>query len=114
MAKQPVIGTCRICGEHRELTFEHIPPRAAFNRGRVRSLTLAEWVRRDDLDYVGGRIQQRGMGGRVLCGFCNSFLGREYVLEYRAWARWGMRVLRAAPVAAVGVVATINGRKPLR
>lgn len=31
MAKR-VKGTCCICGQEADLTFEHIPPRAAFNR----------------------------------------------------------------------------------
>ena len=30
MAKK-VYGKCCICGENKKLTFEHIPPRAAFN-----------------------------------------------------------------------------------
>src|SRR2546422_440234 len=90
-------GSCRICGQFGDLTFEHIPPKAAFNKDRVRSISLTEWVAREDLDYTGGRIQQRGMGAEVLCGRCNSFLGREYVIEYREWARWGLGVLSIAP-----------------
>lgn len=107
-------GICRVCGQFTDLTFEHIPPRSAFNCGRVRSIDLGEWLRRDDLDYAGGRIQQRGMGAEVLCGRCNSFLGRQYVSEYRAWARWGMHLLKLAPPDANAVVATVSGRKPLR
>ena len=26
-----MIGTCRLCGARGELTFEHVPPKAAFN-----------------------------------------------------------------------------------
>jgi len=26
-----IFGICHICGEHRNLSFEHVPPRAAFN-----------------------------------------------------------------------------------
>jgi hypothetical protein len=107
-------GLCRICGELQDLTFEHIPPKAAFNRDPVRSISMKDWLGRDDLDYTGGRIQQRGMGDEVLCGRCNSFLGREYVLEYREWARWGMGVLGIAPPTARSVVGTIPRRRPLR
>lgn len=35
MAKK-VKGTCCICGQETDLTFEHIPPRAAFNRFNLR------------------------------------------------------------------------------
>jgi len=107
-------GICRICGNLEDLTFEHIPPKSAFNKGRVRSISLKDWLGRGDLDYTGGWIQQRGMGDEVLCGRCNSFLGREYVLEYREWARWGMGVLSIAPTDAQAVVATIPRRRPLR
>ena len=107
-------GSCRICGQFGDLTFEHIPPKAAFNKDRVRSISLTEWVAREDLDYTGGRIQQRGMGAEVLCGRCNSFLGREYVIEYREWARWGIGVLGIAPPDARAVAATIPRRRPLR
>lgn len=28
-------GICRICGEHKRLTFEHVPPQSAFNSNPV-------------------------------------------------------------------------------
>lgn len=31
MARKPVIGECRLCGTVTRLSFEHVPPRSAFN-----------------------------------------------------------------------------------
>jgi|TARA_B110000967_G_scaffold118945_1_gene121677 hypothetical protein len=30
--KKPEIGICRICKKEKKLTFEHIPPKVAFNK----------------------------------------------------------------------------------
>ena len=30
--KKDVVDICRICGTKNKLTFEHVPPRASFNR----------------------------------------------------------------------------------
>jgi len=29
--RTPVVDTCRLCGTRTQLTFEHVPPRGAFN-----------------------------------------------------------------------------------
>lgn len=38
--KQKIYGMCRLCGENKELTFEHVPPETVFNKGAVRNVTL--------------------------------------------------------------------------
>jgi len=35
MAKKKIHGICHICLQEGELTFEHVPPRSAFNNSRV-------------------------------------------------------------------------------
>lgn len=90
MAKKKVVGTCRLCGNHGELTFEHIPPQSADNSTRIwlyRAVDL--WERQPDAVDLprGGRQQQRGAGGRFLCGPCNHGLGSASVPEYKRWAR---------------------------
>jgi hypothetical protein len=44
----PVYGNCCICGLHSKLSFEHVPPRAAYNDQRVfeaniRGLVAGSW-----------------------------------------------------------------------
>ncbi len=90
---------CRICGATFEsLTYEHVPPKSAFNDRRVRITGLEEWLRRTDNGTVeGGRYLQRGAGNRTLCGECNSLTGAWFVPEYTAWAERGVFVMRQLP-----------------
>src|SRR5438552_9098445 len=81
------IGRCRICGEQRVLTREHIPPRSAFNKERGRVHSLMEWLARTaDGILPGGLLRQGGNWGYTLCGPCNNFLGHEYADEYTRMA----------------------------
>ena len=78
--KQKIYGICRICGENKELTFEHVPPETVFNKGAVRNVTLDAVIKDTvkenklpwEINYGKGKIQQRGRGGFYLCGDCNS------------------------------------------
>jgi hypothetical protein len=97
MAK--VYGHCCICGRHDELSFEHVPPRAAFNDQRIfvkrgRALFERGLIGRHDADK--GEPQQRGAGEYTLCNPCNSATGR-YGRAYAEWALEAARLLMAAP-----------------
>ena len=39
MSRKPVIGKCRLCGETKKLTFEHVPPETTFNNYSVHILS---------------------------------------------------------------------------
>ncbi len=88
--KQKSYGICRICGESKELTFEHVPPETVFNKGAVRNVDLdavmKETVKKNKLpwevNYRNAKIQQRGRGGFYLCSNCNSCTGQWYVPGY--------------------------------
>lgn len=77
-------GICRICGNYRELTKDHVLPRAAGNSARVcvRSLYALSkgWSR--------GEIFQAGLTRSTLCARCNSLAGIRYV---PAFARWTLQ-----------------------
>lgn len=81
-------GTCALCGKYfDELSFEHIPPKAAFNSNPVRPVKALDIITNeecmpwetDDLQY---QSQQRGMGVHSLCKACNSFTGHAYGKDY--------------------------------
>ncbi|MDU1891565.1 MAG: hypothetical protein E6767_12835 [Dysgonomonas sp.] len=88
-------GICHICKQEKMLSFEHIPPRAAFNKN-TRSYTISneEYYKiKNIFNYqYKGPISQGGMGKYCLCKECNSFLGQNYVRSYTEWASVGMGV----------------------
>jgi len=94
--KKARIGICRLCGEKRELTFEHVPPRVAFNKTtRYVSVPLLDYAKADDpLNFKPkGKVSQGGTGRYALCGSCNNFLGSNYVNAYKNWVYAGREVL---------------------
>jgi hypothetical protein len=91
---------CRICRSAvAKLSYEHVPPRAAFNEDPKTVYGLAEWLaREEDGTMSGGRIEQRGAGGRTLCERCNNNTGSWYGNELALAARAGARILLDVPL----------------
>lgn len=83
-------GKCKICGEFLELTKEHIPPKSALNKGKIKLLDPSETTKlltrdklpweQDDLKYT---IRQNGMHLQTLCKKCNNLTGRNYGSAYK-------------------------------
>ena len=91
-----ITGECCICGTFGELTFEHVPPRAAFNDRRVfeaklDSLLGGQW--KPGTPITKGRYVQRGVGRHSLCGKCNNDTGTGYGQAYVDFARQAMILL---------------------
>ena len=118
---------CRICRqETATLTFEHVPPRSAFNAEPTTVFSLTEWLERDPANgTAGGRREQRGAGGHTLCSQCNNKTGSWYSAELARAARAGARILVDAPLgeldeqfthqwARVNITKTDHGPYPLR
>jgi len=90
-------GYCHVCGTHGRLSFDHVPPRSAFNdRPVVVAKALEVIGPGSDLDRVQGRVQQRGAGGYTLCERCNSLTGKWYGRAFAEWTYQGMCVLASA------------------
>ena len=84
MAKKPR-GKCALCGRECTLSFEHIPPRSAFNSTPARPvcgmdiLTDREKERMPwDTEGLRFENQQKGMGKYSLCESCNNNTGTWY------------------------------------
>jgi hypothetical protein len=74
-------GTCCICGASGKLTFEHVPPRAAFNGHRIfeadiEKLFESQWAPGEK--PTDGIYKQKGAGRYSLCGKCNNDTGAWY------------------------------------
>ncbi|WP_111542162.1 hypothetical protein [Mesonia algae] len=97
--KKPTIGKCKLCKETKELNFEHIPPRSAYNK-ETRYYTV------NQLDYLKNakeyafeglkpksKKHQGGLGNYSFCENCNGFLGSNYVRTYKKFAQIAMRII---------------------
>lgn len=83
-----LLGYCRLCGEYGDLTFEHIPPKRAFNNQERVFHTLE-----DRLQGRGRSKFRRGLGKHSLCERCNNRTGDWYGPAYAEWARQGFEWL---------------------
>lgn len=92
MGRKKVTGPCHICGHTRDLSFEHVPPRAAFNNRPLRVLRGLE-IHAAEHDPARGEVQQRGSGAYTLCERCNNDTGSWYGAAYADWACHGLAFL---------------------
>jgi hypothetical protein len=93
MARKRPKGTCHICGQYGPLSFEHIPPRKAFNDRRVIIVQFEDAIRLGPYEVAKGPIQQRGTGDYTLCPKCNNRTGHWYGSRFVDWCYQGMSIL---------------------
>lgn len=87
-------GICHICGNDGKLSYEHVPPEAAFNDHRILTFSFDKFLGAENLDDIrGGRFLQRGLGGYTLCEPCNNNTGSWYGAAYVEWAAQAMSIL---------------------
>ena len=85
-------GKCALCKKEGELTFEHIPPRAAFNSLPAKPVSWESMVKRGegvpwDITGLPYQNQQKGMGLYSLCKPCNSNTGSWYGDAYHEFSK---------------------------
>jgi hypothetical protein len=96
------LGKCHLCGTDAELTFEHVPPKAAFNNRallRQRGDMLLTARSRDELRSVRAKREPRGAGAFTLCAPCNNNTGKWYGEAYVDWTYQALTVSEKALVA---------------
>ena len=95
MARKKVFGKCRICRKHTKLSFEHVPPRSAFNDCPAVYKEVFEVINKNPASYFDqkGPVSQRGVGAYTLCEQCNNCTGGWYGDAFADWARQGMETL---------------------
>lgn len=84
MAKN-VIGVCKLCGNKRKLSKEHIPPSAAFNSGDYQVQSIDRYKTKD-VNIWQTKKKQGGHFAYVLCVECNNRTGQWYGGEYKRLA----------------------------
>lgn len=89
-------GKCRLCGEMKDLTPEHIPPKSAFNTNTITVLPFDEVCKtltgKDgrmpwDTNGLKGITQQGGHKKYCLCKTCNNNTGNWYMRAYTDFAK---------------------------
>jgi hypothetical protein len=90
-------GHCRVCGTIGPLSWEHVPPEAAYNHQRVMRAAQEQLLKPERWDGRRGVAEQRGSGAFTLCERCNNNTGTWYGAEYAAWARQGFERLARIP-----------------
>ncbi len=95
MARKRPEGNCHICGEFGPLSFEHIPPKKAFNNRPVISMDFNQALELGPNEPTKGKgnVQQKGMGTYTLCERCNNLTGHWYGNRFVDWCYQGMNIL---------------------
>ncbi|QSR86144.1 hypothetical protein EM20IM_06435 [Candidatus Methylacidiphilum infernorum] len=86
------IGRCRICGNEGKLSFEHVPPKKAFNRYPILEIKLEEWFW-PQFGKIGKDEKKAGFGVYTLCEKCNNKTGSWYGSHYVKFVKQAMEVL---------------------
>lgn len=99
--KKSIVGKCKLCQKTKELNFEHIPPRSAFNKEtKYYILDRTEFYKKAK-EYVfenlkpNSKKEQGGMGQYSFCEYCNGFLGSKYVRTYKKIAQIAMEIIQS-------------------
>jgi len=95
MAKSKQFGHCRLCGNYRPLTKEHVPPQAAFNSQTIIETTMDDWLDGDFMRPTKGKMVQGGSSHITLCRDCNSSTGAWYGNAFKHWCYEGASILLA-------------------
>ena len=92
MSRRMPIGICNICGQTGELSYEHVPPRSAFNDCKVLLASVdSYWNHGPGRGRKARGMQlQAGYGANTLCERCNRTTGKWYVPFFSDWCRQGM------------------------
>lgn len=90
MAKK--LGKCALCGSNCELSFEHIPPKSAFNSKPIKPVSAMEMLAKKkgfpwETEGLPYQNLQKGMGLDSLCKQCNSDTGHWYGGEYAKFSQ---------------------------
>jgi hypothetical protein len=94
VSKPRIEGVCHICGNIGPLSFEHVPPNAAFNDRPVVAIPFEQAIDIGPGDELPrGKIQQRGMGDHTLCERCNNNTGSWYGPAFVEWCYQGLDIL---------------------
>ena len=83
-------GICHLCGNNGELSFEHIPPKKAFNDCPV---SFHNYFMGKTEGGNNTQHSRKGLGEYTLCHICNNYTGGCYGAAFIDWAKQSMEIL---------------------
>jgi len=99
-------GYCNICGQHSQLTRDHIPPQGCVKPTTVELRTLTQYLTEPSGKPVNS---QSGLNILSICGNCNNnLLGTEYDPELIAVSNQVARLLRVQQEGGLSLPETIE------
>lgn len=87
------IGTCAICGSVGKLSFEHVPPKSAFNNKSLFLQSAENFIDPNHPHFARKKRSHQGLGDYTLCETCNKSTGSYYGKSFADFAYQGMRIL---------------------
>lgn len=84
---------CALCGLETKLTFEHIPPKCAFNNDSIYIQTHEQMVKTESPLYGKKSLSHRGFGKFCLCASCNNATGNWYAKDFCDFIIQGQKIL---------------------
>jgi len=75
-------GICHLCGDFKELTFEHIPPKSALNDKPIFIKKYEHQYDKDSLVYGKSIRSNNGSGSYCFCKSCNNNTGSWYANDF--------------------------------
>tara|TARA_R110002124_G_scaffold187139_1_gene354554 strand:+ start:2753 stop:3517 length:765 start_codon:yes stop_codon:yes gene_type:complete len=115
MTSKTIVGKCKLCLEIKELNFEHIPPRSAFNKETKYYIVEQTELYQKAKEYTFENLkpkskkEQGGIGTHSFCINCNNFLGSKYVRTYKEFAQIAMNIIKSNDVNTKAYQFDISG-----
>lgn len=109
--KRNQIDSCNICGQVKELTWDHVPPKSSGNNTEINVNTLYKGLPTEN-NYQ--KKFQNGIKFRSLCRECNSILLSKYDTAYKEFIEDIKRLMETAITLPQTVQISIEINKVLR
>jgi hypothetical protein len=109
---QNKLGKCALCGIHGKLSFEHVPPRSAFNNGPIFIKTFDNIFNQNSHLFGKSIRSNRGFGSFTLCENCNKTTGSWYAKDFAEFTRQGMEIVKKHEKGTYFIIGTYQ-IKPL-
>ena len=92
--KKTVEDNCALCGEYKVMSFEHVPPKAAFNNEPIFVQGQVHLTDQSNSLYGKKMRSNKGFGGYTLCEACNNQTGAWYARDFVNFAHQGMKIIQ--------------------